>query len=533
MSGYIPPGIYKGHVLFPFPNQHACKVQFIVNRDDTDHTVAITVPMLATGVDPHLRGGEVYLPKPGESVIVNAMIEDCPFIMGSLPEFSDREDQRTSANAATSESNSAEGAAKYHNTLDPKYGAADPISSRMGGESYRGGRSGELMPGDWARYGTDGNMLGVLEGGVNVIKSSDRAQVQTNAANDSVRIVANNLELLSSFGEITVTSDEGKAGLKIRGNPNTARANPEQPEWTMELDLGRFGAPFFRLDLNNGKAGIKIEPSGEVSIYGTKLNQSFQDASPNAIATNASSANVDIAGDDIKRVNNTYSREVGDHLLTVGNSSTTTVTGGTHKLTVAQGDRVVSSKRLNDSVSGYSDILKDGPPVPGLFISREVSTRNGLHKVVVGDPNVRITNPLFAPSYLLDTYSGDIKLTANDGGAVVLSSVNPVSPTVAGGVGAYGIVLSSPRVLLGGLPLPPSPQPLPNTFPVSVNPAILFQTLIAYITSMHSFFDSHVHPTAVGPSGVPVVPMSGGLAPYANPEPNTNPLASRSVFLGS
>ena len=106
---------------------------------------------------------------------------------------------------------------QHHDTFGNEFGGLDPVYKRMGGPNWRGGRPFDAMPGDWVHYGTDGNLVGVLEGGVSILKGSDTAQIQAHKATDTVRVVARRFELLTDFGELKFTSDQGRAGFSIRG----------------------------------------------------------------------------------------------------------------------------------------------------------------------------------------------------------------------------------------------------------------------------------------------------------------------------
>jgi len=178
-----------------------------------------------------------------------------PYIDGVLPQ--------TAANSST-----------Y--SLAPDFGAASGLSSDppSTGGTYRTTYSPKgMLPGDQVLAGDDGNYIAALRGKISTLHGSERAQVIASGLHDLVRVVCENYEHFSSFGNLEIQNKDGRSSLSFRGGSDQAsQTGGELEAWTFRLDIGDAGNLFdMRVtspDNSKTYARIKISADGFLEIFG-------------------------------------------------------------------------------------------------------------------------------------------------------------------------------------------------------------------------------------------------------------------------
>lgn len=130
----------------------------------------------------------------------------------------------------------------------------------------------DMIPGDWAQMSEEGNLLAVLSGGVNIMKSSTLAQIRTHLINDMVEIFSRNYRHITDMGEFTILNEDGLVNMRFRGaSDQLAEAGPDEENWTIKMDLGSEGDLFkFELCTPQGQTLFKlhVDSEGSAEIFG-------------------------------------------------------------------------------------------------------------------------------------------------------------------------------------------------------------------------------------------------------------------------
>lgn len=485
----------KGTVLDSDPATHTARVELDLNKGSP------TCSILSRVHDPDLRGGEVYLPKPGARVIVSYTDDNEPFILGYLKEASSSGDPGTNTPGDLMKSAAIPMADPYTG------GASDPVN-RLGGEdSRREGDAGDAGRGDWLLNSSDGNGLAVLEGGVNIFKAGDLSQILGFKLGDLIRIVAQNFELFTGMGELKVVTENKKSKIEFRGSTEAEDAHPTREDWNIEAGLGGEANLFYLRFLNsaNGqvKAGITVTKDGDILLEGRTVSERQSSLGTASVKVKHAETTT-IRESDTKTVGLDYNRSASNISLEAS-SGISQKAANTYSVTASDVSTTVSHVST-ETVQGYR-VEKDGVAIPGFYAAKTVNVSNGNFELSVGNP-LAGGLPVINSSIKATTYVGDIYLSSDVAGSVVLSSF---APSALGNAGTAGIILNSPQVLLGGIGSSLVPYSGPGMA------ACKFEALLAYIQALHSALDSHIHPTSVGPSGRPVVPFTPVLTPLVAP----------------
>lgn len=106
-------------------------------------------------------------------------------------------------------------------------------------KNFRGNRFSDLIAGDWGFRGLEGNYVGVLRGGVNVMSASPVNKILQFAEDDLLRFISRNFEQFTDFGINKVTNEEGKTRWVLKGNSgrdlSTGDTRKELYEFEMEI----------------------------------------------------------------------------------------------------------------------------------------------------------------------------------------------------------------------------------------------------------------------------------------------------------
>jgi hypothetical protein len=123
----------------------------------------------------------------------------------------------------------------------------------------------DLLAGDRVIASKDGNLVAVLAGGTNVIKSSPLAQIRTHSLTDMVEIISNVYRHISALGDLKITNVNGRTSLIWRAGSNQLTENGAGEEnWTIRLDAGATG-DLFNLEITtpDGNTLSKIHMSAD------------------------------------------------------------------------------------------------------------------------------------------------------------------------------------------------------------------------------------------------------------------------------
>ena len=375
-------------------------------------------------------------------------------------------------------------------------GAQDPVYAGGGDTNSRPVNGpDDITEGDISKVGVDGNLMAILRGGTNVMKSSQMAQVRTHSINDLVEILSENFRHITCMGEMNIKNTGGKTSLSWRaGTDQTNESGSDQENWTIKLDIGDVGDLFnFEVTTPTGQTLSKIHMSaeGELELFG---------AAGVLITSGDNGVHSDVTAGD------KHTEVLGD--LTEEFSGLVNTTTGTRTTTVKGSDQLSISQTLQETVGGDHDVFTGGvhqekimggtTPLPGNKASL-VEYINGTAQTVLGNPA-----------------SGGIPLQqmqqwVNYAGGYTFVVQPTAAPFPLGGFAVMSPLPFSVHLGVDGTAIPDPVNgghvivPVPGPFGV-----MKYEPFLAMMEAMLLLLDSHVH-TATGPAAPttpPVVPFT-------------------------
>lgn len=316
------------------------------------------------------------------------------FIIGVIPYTSGREGNET----------------RISITGENGVGSEDPLEqTKPSTANYKPQNApADLGPNDWVQTNEEGNLMGVLAGGVNIMKSSGMSQVRTHMLNDLVEIISRNYRHVSDMGESKIKNEGGRITWSFRGGSDQlTEAGSDQENWTIRIDLGAEGDLFrFELTQPDGGSNFKfhVDAEGFLSVYANSGIEEFSGTSK--YTTVMANRTTDIKLDDTQTIRGNQSKHIYGNRNTVISSSVTDTVGN---------DKTSSIQRhLTETIGGiHEEKVVGGNPVtqtPG-DLSR-LTTLNAGWEINIGDP-VSGANPLTLPGFALNTWTGDITRNIN------------------------------------------------------------------------------------------------------------------------
>lgn len=363
----------------------------------------------------------------------------------------------------------------------------------------------DIMPGDFVQVGAEGNMIGVLSGGANVVKSSPLAQVRTHALNDLVEILCRNYRHVTDMGIMEVINDAGRINMSFRGGTDqSTETGIDEEKWGIRFDLGSEGDIFkFELTTPLGQTlfRIHVDAEGQCEIYGI-----------NGVSINSGSQaggvkSEESTGDRRATIGGNNTEEIaGDVASAVGGSETHTV-DSSYTLSSGNDINLSALRDVGLGVGRNMAVQVMGPLIPGDALTFNVATGNFV--VDVGE----VVSPF--GNFQATTYEGDFDFKALLGGDFKVETLLGDIDTLSLGVKLKTQVPDS--VVLGG------------RTGVLLSHVAKFEQLATYINALHNALDNHIHdittapaPAVAGPfkvvgtTGLPLLPISlplTGLVP--------------------
>lgn len=272
----------------------------------------------------------------------------------------------------------------------------------------------DLTGGDWARVGTFGNHLALLEGGVASFGSAT-ALVRSLGIQGVLQIFAQTMHTITDFGEWRIENNRGGTSFILEAGANqSTQTGVDEKHWTILLSLGVEGDLFdFQITEPDGRSVFTFHVSGDgrVTIYG----DGGVDISSGASGTRRLLQN--IVGD--------RAVEVTEHDVTaIGGNRVRSVTGaseedvGTDKSTTIGGQcsRLVNSDEVVSVGGNRLEVIAGGAPLglsPG-HTAIETRVLNGGWTIDIGNPS-QGANIAAQAAYHLRTSLGDITFEAGAG----------------------------------------------------------------------------------------------------------------------
>ena len=349
----------------------------------------------------------------------------------------------------------------------------------------------DVLPEDWIRRSKDGNLIGVLAGGVNVMSSSPMAQIRTHSLEDLVEIISSKFRHITDMGDLTINNDGGKTSLTwYAGSDQSLENGADTEKWTIRLEIGAIGDLFsLRITTPDGNdlAKIHMSADGRLSLVGAAGlditsgdNGDFnEDVGASKVTSIEGDYDVTVSGDVTETIDQARSTTVAkaDDLL-VGSNRTETI-GGDHN-TVVQG---VDSEQ----VTGGGPVP---PPSPGT-VAKRLQVLNGCYLVDIGTIPDALPGLMQSEQHvnwsngfdfvLMPTSQGKFTVIGSLPGCVQLGALGAAVPDGSGGYTITGVAPFS---------------------------AMMYEQWNAFMQVVLTWMDNHMHGTAMGPSDIPIIPVT-------------------------
>lgn len=289
-------------------------------------------------------------------------------------------------------------------------GDDNPLLPTEGSNNYRPPSApNDLTAGDWARVGSFGNHLAVLEGGVTSL-GGPSALIRSLGLSGVLQVIAQKLSTVTDFGTWRVDNDQGRTSFILRaGASQTTQTGLGEEHWTIRLDLGATGDLFdFLLTDPAGKTLFRMHvgPDGRLEIYGdggidissgNKGNAETRQDVQGARATNVGSNDqLSVSGARDVTIGKSVTENIAtDRSVSVGNTEA----------------KFVNSDRVVNVGGQHTDIVAGGASKDaksGKF-ARTTKLVNGGWKIDIGNPSDG-ANISAQAAFDLKTAMGDISL---------------------------------------------------------------------------------------------------------------------------
>jgi hypothetical protein len=431
-----------------------------------------------TGVPWPVNGGSVHSPKNGDRFAV-------VYEMGTpllLPIAADAQAAGVGTDATSRQ--------PLPITPVQNVGAQDAANQGDTNNNVRGARPRDVIGGDWAQVGNLGNLVGVLEGGVTIVKAGDMAQIIASQAQNMLKLIGQNFSLFTGAGSLEFNTDNGKTSMLFKaGADSDSESSPDQENFRIRCEMGDAGELVdFRVTDGRGRNlyRVHVDPDGKVETDATQRTEHVEGDA------------YDIIGGNLGIIVNGSHEEIvdGSQASTVG-AERTLHTSGSHRmyagndLSIGALHDVILQTARNMTIGATGDVVGTDPAI--LF-----TAANGDVAFNIGDPRAGDTQ-VRQSGFKVDTVTGSITISAK-AGKVSLNSPLP------GGV------------KLGG--------------PVGVSPfsAVLYETLRIFMEQFGALIDTHVHLFPALPIGVPTGPPV--LPPWTMSRASLSASQSKFVKLG-
>ncbi len=401
-----PGSIERASVVEVFPDTMSALVSC------KSGTFPATLPAQGP-VNPDNPTGGVALPYRGSEVLITHVNGQAHIISYATPK-----DPTTL---------SATGDARRFELTYDKSGAEEGHYKDKGYTRRSGLNPKGLLPGDWLQVGRLGNVIGVLEGGINLFRAHDMAQVIAFAREQMVKIVARHYKLYTDFGTVVHTTDDRGASMIIRGTGD-AVAESASEAWTIRGDLGATGdIANLRITTTTGFDLAKLWVSRLGDVYtltkdhvteNTGRVDSTTLGTLRSVVTKA--ATRIYKGPYTKTVEKKYTENYDSHQRMVTNTSFDAV--------MDDSTEIVGGLKTTIIASGEEKQVTGGPI--NVVVGADTSEKTGV-SVAINKGDYKVTTDI-SGDLIFKTPQGDIKLTTSLGKAC-LNTHNAADSVILGG----------------------------------------------------------------------------------------------------
>ncbi len=341
------------------------------------------------------------------------------------------------------------------------------------GNYRRPGEPTDLIPGDWAKVGADGNSFALLGGGTTLVKAGPLSQMRFHQINDLVELLSRNFRHITDMGEFNVTNDDGRINMSFRGaSDQRNEAGPDEEHWTIRMDAGAVG-DIFNLEFTTTKGQtlfkFHVDASGHCEIFGVN---GVNIASG---SRNSGTHTEEHSGDSTSSVGGNRSTTVqGTETRAYGNTVTETI-GGNYESTINNDLRQVAIRDMSLSAGRTMFLNVLGSAIP-VSPAATFDIQNGSWEINLGQP---LSIP-FTSGFNLTAHNSDIKHKIIGPGDIINETRlgRVIDTSLAHFIDTSSIPNS---IVLGG------------STPIGEN-IVKWQSLVLYLQALHAALNTHVHP---------------------------------------
>ena len=431
------------------------------------------------------------------------------------------------------------------------FGSSDPMYRKTRGQftNYSGNSFEDLLPGDKVLTTKDGNAVGVLEGGVTYLKASELCQIIGIKYNDLLRIVSRNFEHFTDFGNIYSKNIDGATSYIIEGAASQSQSRMNQH--TIKIEVGAQG-DLYKVTTSNGansilsmfhmtnKGDIKYISHGESNLtLGDKLEK--------------------VTGKKTVRVQGNYEEQYDSDVIRGIKGTEVTTIQNNRNITVKNDDINLTGRNQNVTIGGLKDETIGGSPTmddaftqnigignkketiktTGNFKRDIVVMGNFLESTTLGDfkrdtlgGNFEDTTALgdlkrttYVGNIADKTSMGNLTRTTSKGDILDLASCGDYALNVLDLLGMGGnITIMNKKSYIymsksGNITIDNGPTTITiksgGDVEIDMGGDLLlggaaFQKAVLGDLFM-TYFNMHNHGTGVGPSSIPLIPMTTAL----------------------
>lgn len=392
-------------------------------------------------------------------------------------------------------------------------GGKDPVYRKGGITQYdfSGISYDDLLPGDKVMSTKDGNAIGVLEGGVVVLKASELCQIVGVRYDDLMRIVSRNFEHFTDFGNVIVRNRAGKVSYIVEGSDSQSSAR--MGKINVRMSMGSEGG-LYKVEVLDGSGRV-------MSQFHMKSDGSVARKSASLFENILKDARIEIGGDlrEVVSGNAVYDFRGDRSSTTKGND--TQVVVGNHIQNTQNDDVLMVGRNVTRVIGGVSNetirgaILSTEAVTRDIFVGgkRETITTTGDFKQnILGAGNFsryttagnieestlagkltrstqagNIEDSITVGQYKLSVINGTAKLEAGIGGINGSVEINSTSVKIKEGIGAE-LHLAAGKVALG----------------FAANELLnLVNLIIVQLNNTEVAIANHIHGSVMGPTTPP------------------------------
>ena len=369
-------------------------------------------------------------------------------------------------------------------------GGNDSVYQSAEGANYcPPGAPVDAISGDWIRRSPDGNHVGALAGGMNVMHSGPMAQIRTHQLDDLVEILSHNFKHITSMGDMNIVNEEGKTSLVWRAGSDQSNENgANRGNWTIRLDIGaRPAGDLFTFEVTTpeGQSLCKVHMSsnGRLELLGAAgLDFTSGDRGPMRTDVGGDQE-TDIRGDQVESIQGDVTRSIGGSRLTETSKDDNLIVGNSLAETINTDRNTYVGGVIKQKVQG-------GLPLP----PASVGFLAGAYEFINGGVETVIASPLSGGVPTAQQTCNYVNYAGGFNFVIQPTSLNP----------KFNIVSMMPdSVLLGanGAAIPSADGTAHTVTAIAPFHVMKYEPFEAMMTILLKWLNMHTHLGAMGPTG--------------------------------